>query len=132
MHPSGAPQGFLRRREIKVLRDRTFASAVLRAQLDEGLWMARLRKQLPACPGTGELKCRNYKGPVDYEIQGEPAGLKPGPARLKGSFKATPEIALQAFRDGDGELTLESGATYRIVMLGHSAGSGTAYFEMRV
>ena len=38
----------------------------------------------------------------------------------------------QAFREGDGELTLESGTTYRIVMLGHSTGSQVAYFEMRV
>jgi hypothetical protein len=93
--------------------------------------MARIRKQLPAHPGTGELKCRGFKGPVDYEILGEPSTLKPGPLRLRGSFNASPEIAQQAFRDGDGELTLESGATYRITMLGHSAGSGTAYFEMR-
>lgn len=93
--------------------------------------MARLRKQLPACPGTGELKCRSFKGQVDYEILGEPSSLKPGPARLKGSLTATPEIALQAFRDGDGELTLQGGAKYRITMLGHSSGSEVAYFEMR-
>jgi len=93
--------------------------------------MARIRKQLPAYPGTGELKCRGFRGPVDYEILGEPTTLKPGPARLRGSFSASPEVALQAFRDGDGELTLESGATYRITMLGHSSGSGVAYFEMR-
>ena len=93
--------------------------------------MARIRKQLPAHPGTGELKCRGFRGPVDYEILGEPTTLKPGPARLRGSFSASPEVAHQAFRDGDGELTLESGATYRIIMLGHSAGSGVAYFEMR-
>lgn len=93
--------------------------------------MARIRKQLPAHPGTGELKCRGYRGQVDYEILGEPTSLKPGTARLRGSLSTSPEIAQQAFRDGDGELTLESGATYRIVMLGHSAGSGVAYFEMR-
>lgn len=93
--------------------------------------MARIRKQIPAQPGRGELKCRGFKGPVDYSILGEPATLKPGPARLRGSFSASPEVANQAFRDVDGELTLESGATYRITMLGHSAGSGVAYFEMR-
>lgn len=93
--------------------------------------MARIRKQLPACPGRGELRCRGYRGPVDYEILGEPQSLRPGPSRLRGSLSATPEIANQAFRDGDGELTLETGATFRITMLGHSAGSGVAYFEMR-
>jgi hypothetical protein len=94
--------------------------------------MTRLRKQLPAILGAGQLRCRGYKGAVDYEILGEPTTLRPGPARLRGSFSASPEIAEAAFRDVDGELTLESGATYRITMVGHSAGSGVAYFEMRV
>jgi hypothetical protein len=47
-------------------------------------------------------------------------------------LSATPEVAEQAFREGEGLLTLESGAKYRITMLGHSSGSETAYFEMRV
>ena len=94
--------------------------------------MARVRKQLPAHLGAGQLRCRGFKGAVDYEILGEPASLRPGPARLRGSLMATPEVAEQAFRDGDGELTLETGETFRITMLGHSAGSGVAYFEMRI
>ncbi|HEV2530567.1 hypothetical protein [Phenylobacterium sp.] len=94
--------------------------------------MARVRKQLPAHLGAGQLRCRGYKGSVDYEILGEPSSLRPGPARLRGSLMAAPEVAEQAFRDGDGELTLETGETFRITMLGHSAGSGVAYFEMRV
>ena len=93
--------------------------------------MPRLRKQLPAHLGAGQLRCRGFKGSVDYEILGEPGSLRPGPARLRGSFSATPEVAETVFKDGDGELTLESGETFRITMLGHSAGSGTAYFEMR-
>ena len=94
--------------------------------------MPRLRKQLPAHLGAGQLRCRGFKGSVDYEILGEPGSLRPGPARLRGSFSATPEVAETVFKDGDGELTLESGETFRITMLGHSAGSGVAYFEMRV
>jgi len=94
--------------------------------------MTRIRKQLPSVLGAGQLRCRGYKGGVDYEIVGEPTSLRPGPARLRGSFSATPEVAEAVFRDGDGELTLESGETYRITMLGHSAGSGVAYFEMRI
>ncbi|THD79903.1 MAG: hypothetical protein E7812_08485 [Phenylobacterium sp.] len=93
--------------------------------------MTRIRKQLPAFPGAGELRCRGFKGQVDYEILGDPGSLRPGPARLRGSLSSTPEIAEQAFRDGDGELTLQSGETYRITMLGHSTGSSVAYFEMR-
>ena len=94
--------------------------------------MAHVRKKPPACPGEGELRYRGFKGQVKYEILGEPATLKPGPARLRGSISASPEIAEQAFREGEGLLTLESGVQYRITMLGHSTGSETAYFEMRV
>jgi hypothetical protein len=93
--------------------------------------MAYVRKKLPANVGAGELRYRGFQGPVDYEILGEPSTLKPGPARLRGSLNATPEVALEAFREGEGVLTLESGAQFRITLLGHSSGSGTAYFEMR-
>jgi hypothetical protein len=93
--------------------------------------MPHIRKKPPTFPGEGELRCRGFRGPVRYEIQGAPATLKPGPARLRGSISASPEIAEQAFREGEGLLTLEGGAQYRITMLGHSSGSETAYFEMR-
>jgi hypothetical protein len=94
--------------------------------------MAHARKKLPEFPGVGELKYRGFRGSVDYEILGDPSALRAGVARLRGSFTASPEVAEQAFREGDGELTLESGVTYRVVMLGHTTGSQTAYFEMRV
>jgi hypothetical protein len=94
--------------------------------------MAHVRKKLPACPGAGELRYRGFRGQVDYEIQGEPSTLRSGPARLRGKINATPEVAEQAFREGEGLLTLESGAQFRLTMLGHSAGSETTYFEMRV
>ena len=94
--------------------------------------MAHARKKLPAFPGTGDLKFRGFRGPVDYEILGDPASLRPGPLRLRGSICATPEVAAAAFREGEGELTLETGATFRLQMLGHSAGSDIAYFEMRI
>jgi hypothetical protein len=94
--------------------------------------MAQVRKKLPAHPGEGELRYRGFVGQVRYEILGEPGTLKPGPARLRGSLSSTPDVAEQAFREGEGLLTLESGTQYRITMLGHSSGSETAYFEMRV
>jgi len=94
--------------------------------------MAHVRKSPPICPGAGELRCRGFCGPVHYEILGEPSTLRPGPSRLRGSFSTSPEVAEQAFREGEGFLTLESGTRFRITMLGHSAGSGTAYFEMRI
>jgi hypothetical protein len=94
--------------------------------------MARLRKQLPAHLGGGELRFRGFSGPVSYEILGDPATLRLGPLRLRGSLTATPEVAAEAFHAGEAELTLEGGASFRITLLGHSAGSGVAYFEMRV
>ena len=94
--------------------------------------MTRLRKQLPAQLGAGELRYRGFEGPVDYEIRGEPASLRLGPARLHGSLRATPDVAAEAFRAGEAHLRLEGGEVYRITLVGHSAGSGVAYFEMRV
>ena len=94
--------------------------------------MARPRKQLPAHLGGGELRFRGFSGSVDYEILGEPSTLRLGPLRLRGSFTATPEVAAEAFHAGEAELKLEDGATFRITLLGHSAGSEIAYFEMRV
>jgi len=94
--------------------------------------MARLRKQLPSHLGAGELRFRGFSGPVDYEVVGDPATLRLGPLRLRGSFTATPEVAADAFRAGEAELKLEDGASFRIVVVGHSAGSNVAYFEMRV
>lgn len=94
--------------------------------------MTRLRKQLPAHLGEGELRFRGFTGPVAYEVLGEPASLRLGPLRLRGSFTATPDVAAEAFRAGEAELTLQDGSHYRITLLGHSAGSETAYFEMRV
>lgn len=94
--------------------------------------MARLRKQLPVHLGAGELHCRGFTGPVDYEIHGEPSGLRLGPLRLRGSLTATPQVAADAFHAGEGELKLQDGARFRITLVGHSEGSDTAYFEMRV
>ena len=94
--------------------------------------MPRPRKQLPVNQGSGELRLGGFSGSVDYEIQGEPSTLRLGPLRLRGSFTATPEVAAAAFHAGEGELKLEDGRTFRITLLGHSAGSQIAYFEMRI
>ena len=94
--------------------------------------MSRLRKLLPAHLGAGDLRFAGFQGPVDYEILGEPGSLRRGHLRLRGSLTATPEVANDAFRAGEGELKLEGGAAFRITVLGHSTGSGVAYFEMRV
>ncbi|WP_394761834.1 hypothetical protein [Phenylobacterium sp.] len=94
--------------------------------------MVRLRKQLPAHLGEGELHFRGFTGPVAYEVLGEPSSLRLGPLRLRGSFTATPDVAAEAFRAGEAELVLADGAKFRITLLGHSTGSEIAYFEMRI
>jgi hypothetical protein len=94
--------------------------------------MARLRKQLPAHLGAGELRYSGFLGSVEYEILGDPSSLRLGPLRLRGSLSATPDIAANAFHAGEAELTIEGGAVFRLTMLGHSAGSNIAYFEMRI
>ena len=94
--------------------------------------MAHVRKKLPAFPGEGQLRCRGFQGPVEYEILGDPASLRLGPLRLRGQLTVSPDVAEQAFREGEGTLTLEDGKAFRISMLGHSAGSGVVYFEIRI
>ena len=94
--------------------------------------MAHVRKKLPAYPGVGELHFRGFTGHVDYEILGEAGALKAGPLRLRGSFTATPEVAAEAFREGEGVLTLEDGKKFRTTFLGHTDGGATVYFELRV
>jgi hypothetical protein len=94
--------------------------------------MTRVRKQLPAYFGDGELHYRGFTGPVTYEIQGDPASLRLGPVRLRGSLTASPDVAAGAFHAGEGDLRLQDGAIFRVTVIGHSAGSEVAYFEMRV
>ena len=94
--------------------------------------MPRPRKQLPSHQGAGELRFRGFSGTVDYEVLGEPSSLRLGPLRLRGSLSATPEIAAEVFHAGEGVLQLEDGSTFRITLVGHTAGSKTAYFEMRI
>jgi hypothetical protein len=94
--------------------------------------MPRTRNIEPALEGAGELRFRGFRGPVQYEIHGQPQTLRLGKGSLRGGVHTTPEIAEQAFREGEAVLTLESGEPFRLVMLGHTTGGGTAYFEMRV
>jgi hypothetical protein len=94
--------------------------------------MAHARKKLPAFPGVGHLRYRGFEGQVDYEILGDPSSLRLGPLRLRGSLQTTPEVAADAFREGEAVLTLESGVTYRLTMIGHTADAEAVYFEMRI
>mgnify|MGYP001396217823 CR=1 FL=1 len=90
------------------------------------------RKQLPLFPGDGHVRFAGYSGAVSYVIEGDPGRLRPGPARLRGSIAIAPDLATLAFKAGEGVLRLADQAQLRIVMIGHSAGSGDVYIELRV
>ena len=55
-----------------------------------------------------------------------------GPGRLHGWITTLPEVAAEVFRANEAHLRLENGDTFRITVVGHSAGSGVAYFELRI
>lgn len=94
--------------------------------------MPLTRKVLPVFEGTGRVRFAGYDGPAEYRVSGDPSGLREGHARLRGAFSTTPELAEQAFRAGEGHLALDDGKTYRIVMLGHTAGGSDVFVELRV
>jgi hypothetical protein len=88
-------------------------------------------KVIPTCSGVADLKFTGFSGPVDYTIEGEPARLKPGIARLKGSIRTSPDTALAAFRAGEGVLHLDTGEFLRLIMLGHTGGGDQVFVEIR-
>ncbi|HET6970569.1 MAG TPA: hypothetical protein VFH92_05535 [Phenylobacterium sp.] len=91
-----------------------------------------IRKSLPIFAGPGHVRFSGHEGPVQYAIQGDPDRLRAGPARLRGSLSTTADVAIQAFRAGEGVLTLENGAELRAVMLAHTPGGGEVFVELRV
>lgn len=94
--------------------------------------MAMTRKVLPVFEGAGRVRFAGYDEPVSYKISGDPASLREGHTRLRGSFVTTAELAALAFRAGEGLLALDEGRTYRVVMLGHTTGGSEVFVELRV
>jgi hypothetical protein len=86
----------------------------------------------PLTSGDGKLDCRGYAGAVAYEIQGSFTNLRAGSGSLRGSLTADPEIAAKAFQACDGYLTLADGKSFRVTMSGHTPGSATTYFDLKV
>lgn len=91
-----------------------------------------IRKPTPSFAGEGHVHFCGHDGPVHYVIKGDPARLRPGPARLRGSVQLTPELAEEGFRAGEGVLRLEGGAQLRLQMIAHSDGSPDLFVEVRV
>jgi hypothetical protein len=94
--------------------------------------MRSAKKVLPIAAGVGDLKFPGFQGAVEYEISGEPARLKQGMDRLRGSITATVEIAEAAFHAGEGLLRLATGEILRLTVLGHTAGQPQIFIEARV
>ena len=90
------------------------------------------RKVVPQFAGAGQVRFAGHTEPVQYSIAGDPSRLKPGILRLRGAFTTTPELAAEAFRAGEGALTLESGAELRITMLAHTTGGTEVFVELKV
>lgn len=80
--------------------------------------------------GAGVLRLGAAERAVSYSLNGNPATLRRGPKGLRGAIEADPETAAEAFRVVDGYLVLADGAEYRVKILAHTEGSGTAYFEL--
>lgn len=91
--------------------------------------MNRVSAKTAMMEGAGTLHFRGFQGAVGYAIRGDRLPKRAGMPGLRGCLETSPETARELFRAGEGRLTLETGANTRIVMLAHSEGSGTAYFE---
>jgi hypothetical protein len=94
--------------------------------------MPRQIKQIVPTPGAGELRYAGFSGQVTYSISGDPAAMTARTPPMRGSFTADPAIAGGAFHAGEGYLKLEGGKACRITVIGYTAGSDTAYFEIRI
>ncbi len=94
--------------------------------------MPLIRKKPSSITGSGRLRFAGFEGDVQYSIEGDASKLRLGHVRLRASVTTTPDVAEGAFKAGDGSLTIEGGVTYRMVMLGHSAGGGEVFGEIRL
>lgn len=94
--------------------------------------MRVIKKKPPLFEGDGQVRFPGHDAPARYAIEGDPARLRQGPLRLRGALTMTPELAASAFRAGEAVLTTETGARFRLVMLGHSEGAAEVFVEVRV
>jgi hypothetical protein len=91
-----------------------------------------IRKPQTPVTGEGTLFLRRLEVVVRYVLASPPSQLRAGHNRIRGSIETLPDLAEEAFREGETALRLEDGSRFRLTMLGHTAGGATAYFEMRV
>ncbi|MGC1304965.1 MAG: hypothetical protein WA840_21550 [Caulobacteraceae bacterium] len=88
--------------------------------------MSRHARALPIVSGAGSVAVARTLHAVDYQIATGDK-LKSG----RGSATGDPEAMRSAFSAGDATLTLEDGRPLSVFFMAHTAGSETAYFEVR-
>ena len=79
--------------------------------------------------GDGELAFSGFTGPVGYEIPLKAVAKRSIPAGYRGALTLSPETARALFHASYATLRLGDGKSCRLVVLGHSEGSHTAYFQ---
>lgn len=85
--------------------------------------------------GLGVLRMRGFEGEVAYEINGDTRLMRAGgpssPASkpLGGKIVATPEVAVQAFREGRCFITLEDGRQCQLTVVGYTDGEDRAFVQ---
>ena len=88
------------------------------------------RSASPPYEAEGRLRFGDFDGVVAYRLARDPAQLRPGPHRLRGSMDLDPALAARAFAIGEGTLTLPDGTVVRLKVLAHTDGGSAVYFEI--
>ena len=82
----------------------------------------------PARIGTGALLVARESRPVEFAVHlvNELNGSRGG----KGAVTGAPDAMREAFRAGRARLTLDDGVEMDVMVVAHSEGSDTAYFQV--
>jgi hypothetical protein len=79
--------------------------------------------------GDGELSFSGYAGGVGYQIPVKATAKKLIPPGYRGALTLPPDTARALFKASFATLRLDDGKSCRVVVLGHTEGSRTAYFQ---
>ena len=93
-------------------------------------YVARRRREVAKQIGEARLEYPGFDGTVAFYLNGALKGLRSGGPPLRGLIQTSAEAARAAFSAGRGHIKLEDGRSYRVTVVGHTEGSGTAYIEL--
>lgn len=79
--------------------------------------------------GDGELSFTGFAGRVGYQIPLKAASKRLIPPGYRGAVTLPADKARALFRASFATLKLDDGKSCRVMVLGHTEGSGTAYFQ---